>query len=371
MDQAAEASARTGKAGLEIIDCDVHPLLRNGLADLYPYMEEPWRQRFIRKRASAAISNLTFRYLHPNGATTRDDARTPAGGPGGSDPLHAARHYLDPQGVSMALLTNLQSGGLAAVNASVDESLVLTSAANDYFAETWLAADRRWRYAMTLPVQDPQAAAAEIRRFGRHPQVAAAFLPPINTLLGARYWWPIYQAAQEHDLPILLHVTGTDSVMNTAPVAAGGQPDTYAERYVTLSLAAEANLTSLIFSGVFERFPQLRVMIVEYGFLWAVPLLWRMDRTWRALRHETPWVRRSPIDYVQRHVVFSTQPLDEPDDPRELERMIALLGHDVLCFSSDYPHWDNDMPGQSLRMLPEEARRKIFAGNARRVLRLS
>jgi predicted TIM-barrel fold metal-dependent hydrolase len=46
------------------------------------------------------------------------------------------------------------------------------------------------------------------------------------------------------------------------------------------------------------------------------------------------------------------------------------MGYDLLMFSSDYPHWDNDMPAQSLNFLPEEARRMIFRDNALKVLRL-
>ncbi len=355
---------------LRIVDCDVHPLLKGGLPDLFPYLDESWRQRLVRKRAAGAMGNLTFRYLHPNGSTVREDARTPQGSIGGTDPHHTIAHYLDPNGIDIALLTTLQAGSLAAVQASVDESIVLTTAFNDFYADTWLRADSRFRLAMTVPSQDVTAAVAEIRRFGRHPQVAAVFIPPINILLGNRHWWPVYEAAQDLGLPILVHVTGTDSIYHGAPTTPGGIPDTYVERYVTLSLAAEANVNSLVFSGVFERFPKLKVIFVEYGFLWAMPLLWRMERTWRSLRHETPWVKRSPIDYVHDHIRFSTQPLDEPDDPRDLDRLVAMLGYDLLCFSSDYPHWDNDMPGQSLRSLPPEARRRIFAENADATLRL-
>jgi predicted TIM-barrel fold metal-dependent hydrolase len=47
-----------------------------------------------------------------------------------------------------------------------------------------------------------------------------------------------------------------------------------------------------------------------------------------------------------------------------------MLGHDVICFSTDYPHWDNDMPGTTLRMLSDDARRSVFYDNAARVLRI-
>jgi uncharacterized protein len=172
-------------------------------------------------------------------------------------------------------------------------------------------------------------------------------------------------------LPILLHVTGAEGIYAGAPMPAGGLPDTYIERYVTLSQAAEANLTSLIMNGIFERFPQLRVLFVEYGFVWPLPALLRMDRLWRGLRHEVPWVQKSPIDYVAEHVWFTTQPIEEPADPRDLEKIVKMIGVDNLCFSTDYPHWDNDMPMQSLRMLTAADRDKIMRHNARDVLRLS
>lgn len=355
---------------LRVVDCDVHPGLSNGLSDVYPYLSEPWRQRLLRKRAGGMHSNLTLRYLHPNGAVVREDARTPTGALGGTDPHFVVKDLLEANNIDIALLTSLQAGAVAAVQASVDESIVLTSAFNDYFLDHWLSVDRRFRYSLTIPVRDPPSAAAEIRRLGKHPQIAAIYLPPVNILLGHRQWWPVYEAAQDHDLPILVHVTGTDSIYNGAPVCAGGMPDTYVERYVTLTLAAEANLNSLVFSGVFERFPRLKFMFVEYGFLWVLPLLWRMDRTWRQLRHETPWVKRSPVDYVHAHCRFTTQPLDEPAEPRHLDRMIELMGYDLLCFSTDYPHWDNDMPGASLRTLPPAERQRIFADNAMQTLRL-
>src|SRR3546814_9696393 len=90
--------------------------------------------------------------------------------------------------------------------------------------------------------------------------------------MGNRHYQPIYEAAQRHDLPILLHVTGTENVYHGAPVVAGGWPESFIERYVSLSQVGEANLVSLVFSGVLERFPGLRVLFVEYGFSWVLPL---------------------------------------------------------------------------------------------------
>ncbi len=367
-----DAIATDAGGGIEVIDCDVHPVLRNGLPTIYPYMPKAWSERFIRKRASLEQGqNSPIRYRHPNGAVVRDDARTPDGGPGGSDPRHMIAELIEPHGISAVLLNCIQAGALCAVFAGVEESLVLASAVNDHFVEEWLPIDSRLKYALLVPTQDPVAAAEEVRRHGKHPQVVAVYMPLINVLMGNRYYWPIYAAAQEMGLPIFLHVTGTEGIYNGAPAIGPGVYGSYAERYLGAPAVAEANVNNLILSGTLERFPELKFMYAEYGFLWVLPLIWRMDRAWRGVRHEVPWVKKSPIDYMHERLMFTTQPIEEPRDPRHLVQMIDMLGDDVLAFSSDYPHWDNDMPDMTLRMLSREARARVFAGNARRVLRLS
>jgi predicted TIM-barrel fold metal-dependent hydrolase len=248
---------------------------------------------------------------------------------------------------------------------------VIVSAFNDYFLDVWpLKEEKRLRLAMTVTAQDPRAAAAEIRRVGKRPEVCAIYMPLINMLIGNRYYEPIYEEAVNHNLPILLHVTGTDSVFYGAPNQAGGFPENYPERYVSLAQIGEANLTSLCFSGVFEKFPSLKFMFIEYSFAWALPLMWRINRTWESLRYDVPWVRRPPREYVSERVRFSTQPLDEPENPGHLKALIDMLGPEHLLFSTDYPHWDNDMPGKSLLMLDKDVRRQVLSENAAGILRL-
>jgi predicted TIM-barrel fold metal-dependent hydrolase len=268
------------------------------------------------------------------------------------------------------LLNCFEAGGLLSAQASTEESIVLAAAYNDLFIEEWLSVDRRLKYAPAVPTQDPAAAAAEVRRVGRHPQVSAIFIPLVNVLMGHRYYWPIYEACQELDLPVFIHVTGIESIFSGTPTMGPGTFDGYVERYTVIPQLGVVSVNSLILSGTLEKFPRLKFVFAEYGFLWISSLLYRMDRTWRGLRHEVPWVRTSPSEYLHDRFLFTTQPLDEPDNPRDLEQLIALLGHDVLCFSSDYPHWDNDMPDATLRMLTPAARQAVFHDNAARVLRL-
>ena len=368
--QTAPVAANGGQDhGLDVIDCDVHPTVAGGLDTLLPLMPKAWAERF--KLKSATATSLGFRFEHPAGSAARHDAKTPSGGPAGSDPDYMRSDLLDSHGISTAVLTSLQAGQFAAIASGPDESAVIVAAFNDHFLDVWpLSEDKRLRLAMTVPVQDPAAAVAEIKRVGGRAEVAAIYMPLINILLGNRYYWPIYEEAQRQGLPILLHVTGTDSVYYGAPNQAGGFPENYPERYVSLSQIGEANLTSLCFSGVFETFPDLKFMFIEYSFAWALPLLWRINRTWESLRYDVPWVRRPPREYVSERVRFSTQPLDEPDEPQHLKALIDMLGPEHLLFSTDYPHWDNDMPGQSLLMLDKDVRRQILSENAKGVLRL-
>jgi predicted TIM-barrel fold metal-dependent hydrolase len=356
---------------LDVVDCDVHPNVERGLHSVYPYMTEAWRQRFLRKRSHQLGTQITVKFNHPNGTIQRDDARPPSGRPAASDPAFMVDDLLDRYRIGTAILNSLQATSLCAVLAGADESVVLASAFNDYFVDTWLTREPRFRLAITVPPQDVAAAVAEIERLGDRTDVAAVALPMIDALLGDRRWWPIYEAARLRGLPILVHGSGTEGVVQGAPRLAGGIADSYIERYLGMTQLAEAQIANLVFSGTLERFRDLKFVFVEFGFIWLVPLLWRMDRAWRQLRYEVPWVKRSPIDYVHAQCRFTTQPMDEPSNPRELETMIGLVGTDHLCFASDYPHWDNEMPGQVLRSLPPAVQRRVFRDNARETFRIS
>ena len=359
------------RAATGIVDCDVHPVVAGGVEVLARHMPRDWAERFRRKGAALqGISGVPLRFQHPNGSVPRLDARGPKGGVAGSDPHHLIADLLDGNGVALALLNCIQAGAVSAALSTVEESAVLARAYNEFFLEEWLPLDPRLRFAPTVPSQDPQAAAAEVRRVGRHPAVAAISLPLVNVQMGNRWYWPIYAAAEEMDLPVYLHVTGIESLICGTPQITAGSFDHYIDRYLAMPQLAESSVRNLVFSGVFERFPRLRFVFAEFGFLWLLPLLWRMDRVWRGLRHDVPWVTRLPSETVRARCFFTTQPVDEPDDPRDLARLMALIGEEVLCFSSDYPHWDNDMPGATLRFLPPETRRKVFHDNPRRALRL-
>lgn len=135
----------------------------------------------------------------------------------------------------------------------------------------------------------------------------------------------------------------------------------------------QSQLVSLIVEGAFDRFPTLRVAMIEGGFTWIPSLMWRFDKEWKGLRREVPWVRRPPSDYIRERVRFTTQPLDAPPTVEQFMHILDQIGSDdMLMFSTDYPHWRFDAPGEAFPLdgLPESTARKVMAENARAFYRL-
>jgi len=133
-----------------------------------------------------------------------------------------------------------------------------------------------------------------------------------------------------------------------------------------------AQLVSLLCHGTFERFPELRLVMIETGVLWLPGIVWRLDGNWRCLRSEVPWLKRLPSETVRSQVWFTTQPLEEPPTVDRLREGLALLdgGADRLLFATDYPHWNAEEPDVVARRLPPEWHDRVMGENARSLYRL-
>ena len=219
---------------------------------------------------------------------------------------------------------------------------------------------------IVVPAQYPEAAAREIRRVGGRDEFAGIFLPG-----GARIPYgnpvhdPIWEAANELALPVVVH-THYEGVGIAGPVTAAGYPDFYVEYHTLCGSGMYGHFVSILCHGIFERFPDTKVMMVEGGLVPFVGLLWRLDTNWKACRSEIPWCKRRPSEYVWDHVRFATQPLESPDDPAQLVAAIEFLRPwQTLMYASDYPHWDFDEPAQTSAAAPVRlARQRALAERA-------
>jgi predicted TIM-barrel fold metal-dependent hydrolase len=245
-------------------------------------------------------------------------------------------------------------------------SAALCRAINDWNVERWLPIDDRFFGSLLLPSNNIEESVAEIRRLGDHPRMVGVLFPinPMGRPLGDPVFHPIYQACIEHDLSMELHVNSADS----ATVRSGvGTPGSYMEHSIRLSDPAIHYLTSFIVHGVFEKYPELRVLVKEYGTTWLPHMIWKLDKSYDMLRLESPWVRKRPWDYIHDNIKFSTQPLEvgKDDESRWVELMSTIDGiEDILCFSSDYPHYQFDHPLEIARMLPAAWVDKIMYRNS-------
>jgi uncharacterized protein len=207
----------------------------------------------------------------------------------------------------------------------------------------------------------------EIERVGAHPAFVEVLFPVrSDRLYGNRNWHAVYETMTLHDIVLGLHWGGTAE----GPSTPTGWPSWFVEEYAAEQQAYMAQITSLIGEGVFQAFPALRVGVGEIGFAWLPSLMWRLQKEWKGLRRDIPWVNRSPAELIREHMRFTVAPLDA-GPPQDLARIVEWLGsEDILMFASDYPHTHEvDVP-LLLDVVPETMRPNMMAETARRLYRL-
>ena len=248
-----------------------------------------------------------------------------------------------------------------------DLAASLATAVNRWQVEHWLEKEPRLRASIVVPSHNPQLAAREIESWGEHPGFVQVILPVrAEAPYGNRRYDPIYEAVVRHDLALGIHYGGAPG----HPPTPTGWPSYFIEDYAGMAQVFQSQVINLICEGAFERFPSLRVALIEGGFTWLPSLMWRIDKEWKGLRHNTPWVRRRPSDYMRTHLRLTIQPLDAPPNPLHLAHILEQCGaEDLLLYASDYPH-RHECQDILLDLLTADQRNKICGANARAFYRL-
>lgn len=305
-----------------LVDCDVH-CITPSMEDLGPHLDPYWAAYVKECGASAPAGIAAF---YPPGAPT-------AGTLGGGASLRVLSDHLDSEGAAHAIL-NCPYGLEGLRNLSF--TAALARAVNQWLAVDWLDRDRRLRASIVVNAEHASGAAAEIEHRAADARFVQVLLPARSQRpYGDPAYLPVLQAAAAAHLPVAIHFGGWTGNPPT-PV---GWPTYYAEEYVGMAHVFQAQLTSLIASGVFERVPDLRVVFVESGFAWLPPAMWRLDKEWKGLWREIPWVKRLPSQTIREHVSLTVQPIDPPADRRRLGHVIEQIGSErMLLYSSDFPH---------------------------------
>lgn len=335
----------------ELFDCDIHhgtPSREEWLE----YLEEPYRSEV----AEAGLRRLVSGMRHEDGGL-RWDVKV-------DSPEDYVREHMNPLNVRRGILTGVY--GCMAGIPDPDYAAAICQAYNEYTLKKWLPVDERFLAGIMVPMQDPLLAAEEVERLAGHPQLCCVRVwgGSERIPLGQRFYWPLYEAANRHGLPIHVHPSTTTVIANSATSAAGNVT-TYLQSHVCLPQFYQANLISLVLEGVFEKFPALRFLFVEGGFGWLPHVLWRMDKEYKGLRQQAPLLKRLPSAYVRDHVRLASQPIEEPQKPEQLGQLIDMMGGpEMLFYASDFPHFDFDPPSVFSRSLGEGTLRKILHDNA-------
>jgi hypothetical protein len=359
LDRPATGAGGDAQAGLAIIDCDIHPYMKSK-SDLDPYLSARWRKHLAeygKFNVGIYADRGTYPRFAPN--TCRRDAWPPGGGLPGSDVPFLRAQFLDPYNIQFGVLEPLLG---ANTSRNLDLAAALCTAMNDWQAHDFVDQEPRLRASILIPQDDPAAAVREIHKRADDWRFAQIQLGSKTTEpVGHRRYWPIFEAAVETGFSIGLHIGGTQA----SPPSASGWPQFYIEDHQVLSHSMQNQAISLVLEGVLERFPKLKIVLIEGGFAWVPSLGWRLDKLWEKMRDEVPHLKHPPSWYLRNRLWYATQPMEEPERPDDLRQVFEWIGWDRMVYSSDYPHWDFDDPHLAFPFQMTHAeKRKVLRDNA-------
>lgn len=327
--------------GFRVIDADRHCMDPSVLWE--PFLEPRFRGRLIAAGDVQTADGVPFRRLHTTSPDRgfRNCSNAPeyravfsAAVQDGFGPVSNLAD-MDREGVDVAV--HFPSYGLSMVwTNDIDEALgaAVCRAYNSWIADYCSFAPERLKAVALVPVYAPEAAIDEMRRVKALGLAGIMWRPnPIKgrTLLHPDYL-PVYRAAEELGLPILIH-EGSDTMLDQA----GSDRVSAFSRHIPCH-PMEQMLACLAFcaDGLMEQFPALRVGFMEAGCGWAPYWLERMDEHWRHFYFgRTRRTGEPPSFYFRRQCFVSCEAGEEL-----VASFIEHLGEDSLVTATDYPHPD-------------------------------
>jgi predicted TIM-barrel fold metal-dependent hydrolase len=310
----------------------------------------------------------------PGGIGMRE-GKKPKGGsyydgkPGGFDP-HQRIPDMDAEGIDAAFLFPTLGLFIGAIQ-TPELAAAAYRAYNRWLADYCAAYPERLYGVAMLPMQSPEAAAAEIAFAARELGLRAGFIRPnpyLNRPLHHRDNDPVWRAAEEHDFAIAIHASAASvgmAVLGEERFSAGR-----AVRQCTWhALEMQAALVSFVMCGICDRFPGLRVGYMEAGGGWVAGWLDRMDRCYDDRGLNDTGLSMRPSDLFRRQCFISFEPIEGT-----LPLLADYIGRDNILWATDYPHSDGftDAPGLLRKLaMPADMYRDIMQAGAKRFYHLN
>ncbi len=363
----------------KVIDCDGHVTETEKVFD--EYMDKAYRNqrpRLIRGNWGKELWMVEERFYMYNagdwGAKNLPDFMELANTrPGGNEP-DARLKDMNESGIDIAVVFG---GLMAGLNTIKDGGLAgaMCNAYNKWVAEYCSTAPDRMKWLAYVPLHDMDASVKIAREaVGKKGAIGVVIAPSMHGVLGktldSEYFYPLWETLQDLDVPASIH----DSAI-AVPDTAGG--DMLNDMFPLMHAAAfpfdnMLALGRLIYGGVLDKFPKLRVGFMESGVGWIG--FWR-DRLQSQLKmpYPLPFGRKRPVsEYIQSgQLYFSCEGEDN-----WIPEAIRVAGEDQILWASDYPHWDADDVGDALadiRKKPgvsDAQKAKVLGDNAARYFRI-
>jgi predicted TIM-barrel fold metal-dependent hydrolase len=273
---------------------------------------------------------------------------------------------MDDEGTDVHFL--IPTGWLSVVGLDdVSLEVGLIEAYHRYMADFCGQYPDRLTGLIVASTRDVEAAVREIRRWGTS-KWAVAVLPLQGMDMPADHpsLEPIWQAAQEYDLPVVNH-----SFTWNPPYFPGYQDlwdNIFLGRLASHPWGAMRFVASFIGGGIMDRYPALRMGVLECGFGWLPFWGKRMDEQATYVGGIAP-LKHRPSDYLTSGRFFCSLDLHEGEEM--YQSVVSFLGEDVLMFSTDYPHSECHFPDSvdevmAWSSLKPDRKQKLFWDNARR-----
>lgn len=331
-----------------IVDTDAH--VTETVDDLLPYYDERYeggKQIVAASAKDGKERRDIYSYTHglPSSSLINNEV----------NPNEAIRADYDPDkkleqmgdfGINYGILDPGMNLGLMTVE---NENIAhgLANAYNSWVLDEYVDRADEFVASILAAPHKPDVAAEEIDDRATEDDMVGVFIPSTGVVppLGHERYDPIYEAAEDHDLPILLH-GGNGATTHMFPMVRRFN-ETYTENHVTVHPFGHLwHLTTMIVRGVPERFPTLDFVFQEAGIAWVPYAAWRLDDHY-LMRPYEHHIDRLPSEYIKEQFYFTTQPLGHTaKGTNDLATMIDLIGPECIMYASDLPHTDFDPPAE-------------------------
>jgi len=248
--------------------------------------------------------------------------------------------FLDDVGIDTTVLYPTMGLAYGKI-VSQDWAIAVCRAYNDWLHQTYLVKSPRFRGMGLIPMQEPEAAVEELRRVVEELGMHGAMLPSMGlpNHLGAKEYWPVYREAERLGCCLAIHGgchsgMGFDHLNVYAPVHGMGHP-----------MGIMIGLAGIVFNGIFDRFPNIKIAFLEGGVAWFLMAMERFDGSHAShseyqIREDLlgPKLDEKVSDYMIRHIKAGRLYIGVEGGEPALSYAISQVGSEPFLYSSDFPH---------------------------------